>query len=115
MSLKSLTDQHLVTHQRISRTRGTSGGATPSTSSLGTKRCRIQPRSGAEDESFESVDEIIDTFIYFDEDPQTQPRDQLVFVNGSTTHTYEVHDTVNFNMLNRLWRVACEEIKKKSR
>ena len=115
MSLAQLCSIHTITHYRLTRTRGDYGGGSQARTSQGSKLCRIQPRSGSEDDTFESADERITHAVYFSTDPSAQARDQFDFVKGSTTLPLEVDDVINFNFLDRVWRVFCIELKKKSR
>ncbi len=115
MSVAQLCSIHTITHYRLTRTPGAAGGGKQARTSQGAKVCRIQPRSGSEDDTFESADERVMHAVYFATDPSAQARDQFDFVNGSTTLTLEVENVIDFNYLSRVWRVECIEMKKKSR
>lgn len=118
MSLKSLM-VHEITHYRETRTRGTYGGSVPSPATIGTnpKRCRIQPRVADQDDRFRSMDERTTHFVYFDEDPLAQARDYFEYTRPNTGELLklEVATSINFDELDRVWRIECIEIKKKSR
>lgn len=116
MSLSSLCSQHTIAHYRITRVSGDYGGGKPTRTSLGAKMCRIQPRSGSEDDKFESPDERITHAVYFNNDPLADARDQFDYSFGASgLNTLEVQNVINFNELNRVWRVDCIELKKKGR
>ncbi len=117
MTIKTLTSVHEITHHRQSRVRGSSGGATPTRATVGTnpKLCRIQPRTAIQDEEFMSRDEQTTHFVYFHEDPSAEPRDEFDFVHLGSTLLLEVLISIEFDFLERLWRVECVEIKKKGR
>ena len=117
MSIAALCDKHSITHHRNARSnRGDYGGAKPVRTSLGAKRCWIQPRSGSEDDRFESSDERVTHAVYFSTDPAADVRDEFDYAFGaSSTITLEVETVINSGHLNRLWRVDCIELKKKSR
>lgn len=106
MSLEELTSIHTITHQRETNTRGVTGAAVRTWTSLGDKVCRIQPITVREDTPFKRESLNYDHVAYFSTDPQADERDRFLF--GS--RTLEVMGTRNFDEVDELWRVELQEI-----
>lgn len=105
MSLASLTSVHEITIKSQTYTRGAGGGKTLTLTTVGTKRCRIQPLNGREREEFSQPGQWIDAVIYFDNDPQLDEKHIIEF-EGDTFEVIAVRDT---DRLGRLWAVDVEK------